>query len=267
MDRIQDFQETVWEYYARNGRTMPWRTSHTPYNVLVSELMLQQTQVARVLPKYAEFMEAFATIEVLARAPLSDVLRAWQGLGYNRRARFLHDAARYIQTEHAGVFPDTLEGLLALPGVGKNTAGAILAYAFDKPSLFIETNIRTILFHHFFEDATTVDDKELLPLLEASLPDDNFREWYWALMDYGSHLKRTAGGRLDQSRHYKKQSPLRGSIREVRGHIITALTEMVMSEAELRTRLAADDRFTVAIEGLIRDKLITRDGTTLRLTA
>lgn len=265
--RIQAFQAAVWNYYGHHARTMPWRINHSPYSVLISELMLQQTQVARVIVKYEEFTAVFPDVEVLAAASLADVVRLWQGLGYNRRARYLHETAQIIVNEHTGTFPDTLDELIRLPGIGKNTAGAILAYAFDKPSFFIETNIRTVLFHHFFEDNTVVDDKELLQLLQASLPDDNYREWYWALMDYGSYLKKTAGGRLDQSRHYKKQAPLKGSIREVRGQIVKTLAAGTMSESALRETLGADDRFTSALEGLLRDGLISRAGTNLGLTA
>lgn len=246
---------------------MPWRDKPTPYYVLVSELMLQQTQVARVVPKFAEFIEAFPSVDVLAAASLADVLRYWQGLGYNRRAKFLHEAAKVIATELGGVFPDTLEGLIRLPGIGKNTAGAILAYAFDKRSVFVETNIRTVFFHHFFDGNDQVDDREIIAKLEQTLPPDNYREWYWALMDYGTMLKAQAGGRLDRSRHYKKQSPLKGSVREVRGQIVKRLGQGDLSESDLRRDLHADDRFERALDGLIRDGLVSRKGDLLGLTA
>lgn len=267
MDQMREFQETVWAYYAQHGRSMPWRNDHSPYSVLVSELMLQQTQVSRVIPKYESFMVSFPTIGSLADAPLNDILIAWQGLGYNRRAKYLHQAAQMVVREYDGQFPITLDGLMTLPGVGKNTAGAIMAYAFDKTSIFIETNIRTVLFHHFFDGNTVVDDKELMALIQASLPVDNYREWYWALMDYGSYLKKTAGGRLDQSRHYKKQSPLKGSIREVRGQIVRELTSGPKAESSLREQLNADQRFDPALAGLIRDGLIMRTNGDLGLTA
>ena len=263
---MREFQDAVWDYYSRHGRTMPWRTRHDPYSVIVSELMLQQTQVARVIPKFEQFMAKFPSIEDLARAPLSEVIVAWQGLGYNRRARFLHETAKIITTDHGGIFPSTLIELVKLPGIGKNTAGALLAYAFDMRAVFVETNIRTALFHHFFENNTLVDDTQLIELLERILPEAHYREWYWALMDYGSHLKKTVGGRLDQSRHYKKQAPLKGSLREVRGMIIKCLTGGTVDEATLRQAIGADDRFTPALDGLIRDGLVTRDATNLRLT-
>lgn len=244
---------------------MPWRDDHSPYRVLVSELMLQQTQVARVEAKFTEFIKAFPTVNDLAGADLSDVLRLWQGLGYNRRAKYLHEAARSIVENHGAKFPDTLDELVRLPGVGRNTAGAILAYAFDRRAVFVETNIRTVFFHHYFDGRNDVSDREILAMVDATLPDTNFRQWYWALMDYGSHLKREAGGRLDVSRHYKRQLPLKGSVREVRGMIIKALNIGASDEDGLRRQLNADDRFAPALSGLIKDGLVARDGNLLRI--
>lgn len=266
MTQVEELRDIVWTYYAAHGRSMPWRLDHSPYRVLVSELMLQQTGVARVVPKFESFVTRFPDVAALARAPLADVLAAWQGLGYNRRARFLHEAARII-VRNGGRFPDTLDGLTALPGVGPNTAGAVLAYAFDRPAVFVETNLRTILFHHFFADRTDVTDRELEPLLRELLPDANYREWYWALMDYGAHLKATAGGRLDVSRHYKKQSPLKGSVREVRGLIIRSLVAGPLDEPALRHQAGDDERFGPALDGLLRDGLVSRAGDRWELTA
>lgn len=264
MTSDRDFQHAVWEYYDAHRRDMPWRTDHSPYRVLVSELMLQQTQAPRVEPKFTAFMAAFPTVEALADSSLNDVLAAWQGLGYNRRAKFLHEAAKAITK--LGYFPDTLEGLVALPGVGKNTAGAILAYAFDRPVVYVETNIRTVLFHHFFDGQADVSDSQLLEIMQANLPepeDGIYREWYWAVMDYGTYLKKTAGGRLDQSRHYKKQVPLKGSIREIRGRAVKALVEKPLTENELKQAIGYDERYEPAIEGLIRDGLIERKNGTI----
>lgn len=131
-------------------RPMPWRTDTQPYYILLSELMLQQTQVARVIPKFNESIAVLPTIEALAQAPLSQVITLWQGLGYNRRAKYLHDSAQYIVATCNSLFPSHEQELLKLPGVGKNTAGAICAYAFNQPALFIETNIRTVYIYHFF---------------------------------------------------------------------------------------------------------------------
>ena len=142
--KTTDFQELVWEKARELYRDMPWRQDVRPYYVLVSEIMLQQTQVDRVIPKFEAFIECFPTIESLAQAPLSQVLQLWSGLGYNRRAKFLHEAAKKIQREFKGIFPETFEALISLPGVGANTAGAILAYSFNYPAVFIETNVRTV---------------------------------------------------------------------------------------------------------------------------
>ena len=206
--QIETFREAVWGYYREHGRTMPWREDPSPYKVLVSELMLQQTQVSRVIPKFDAFMYTCADFASLAEKPLGDVLALWSGLGYNRRAKFLHRTAQLVVSDHAGALPDTFVELVKLPGIGKNTAGAILAYAYEQPVVFVETNIRTVYFHHFYPDAATlVSDKEIESLVAQTLDEEHPREWYWALMDYGTHLKQTAGGRLTSSKHYVKQSP------------------------------------------------------------
>lgn len=243
---------------------MPWRQDTRPYYVLVSELMLQQTQVDRVIPKFNAFIAAFPNEETLARSSLADVLKLWQGLGYNRRAKFLHEAAKKII--ELGEFPSDEKGLLELPGVGKNTAGAILAYAYNQPSLFVETNVRTVYFHHFFTDGDIVDDTQVKKLLEQTIDHEHPREFYWALMDYGSWLKRQGSGRLQQSKHYKKQSPLRGSVREIRGLIVARLADGDHTSEELARLLPQDGRFDIALAGLIQDGLVGQTGDTLHLT-
>ncbi len=263
---LEEFKELVWDKGRELFREMPWRQDTRPYYVLVSEIMLQQTQVERVKTKFAEFTTAFADIDALANAGLDEVLRLWSGLGYNRRAKFLHSAAKMIRDEYNGVFPDTLEGLLSLPGVGANTAGAILAYSFNKPSVFIETNIRTVYFYHLFEHQEQVSDKELRITVEETVDLEHPREWYWALMDYGSYLKRNGAGQNNKSKQYKKQSPLKGSIREVRGQILKALTSESIPVTQLKEQLTADERFTPALDGLLRDSLVTETDGILHLT-
>src|SRR5262249_9953194 len=153
-------------------------------------LMLQQTQVPRVQIKFAEFIQQFPTIQALAAAKLSKVVEAWHGLGYNRRAKFLWETAKKVVQDFGGELPKNVVDLQKLPGIGPNTAGAILAYAYNEPAVFVETNTRTVFIHHFFnEHSDVVGDAELRELIAASLPSDNPREWYWALMDYGAHLK------------------------------------------------------------------------------
>ena len=244
---------------------MPWRRDPSPYHVLVSELMLQQTQVARVIPKFLEFVRAFPTIEQLAAAPLAHVITQWQGLGYNRRAKYLHDSARMIVALPA--WPATRDELMQLPGVGANTAGAIMAYAYNQPSVFIETNIRTVFIHEFFPNQPMVDDNTIIAYVEATLDHDNPREWYYALMDYGAHLK-TSNNRLSQSKQHKKQSALRGSLREMRGWIIRDLTQHgPTSLVDMYDQYAHDTRVDKAVQGLVRDGLVGEQGGQISLTA
>lgn len=263
---IMDFRETVWEYYQQNARPMPWREDTQPYYVLVSELMLQQTQVDRVMPKFEAFIAAFPDVKTLAGAELSEVLKLWSGLGYNRRAKFLWHAAQMIEQEFAGVMPENAEDLQKLPGVGPNTAGAILAYAYNQPIVFIETNVRTVLFHHFFADhPEQVSDAELREVAKEALDAEHPREWYWGLMDYGTHLKKTVGGRLSQSKHYKKQSPLKGSLREMRGRILRELTIEGLVEETLKQKVAADERYELALAALLNEGLVKRSGETFHV--
>lgn len=153
--------------------------------------MLQQTQVPRVLKKYEEFLKTFPTFQSLAEAPLRDVLRVWQGMGYNRRGKYLRDAAQIVVTKYQKNFPHEPSLIDELPGIGYATACSIAAFAFNKPTIFIETNIRRVFIHHFFKDRRDIDDKELYSLVEAALDRIHPRDWYYALMDYGSYLAKT----------------------------------------------------------------------------
>jgi len=209
---------------------------------------------------------AFPNEKVLASASLAEVLKLWSGLGYNRRAKFLHEAAKKIAKSFNGEFPHTREGLLSLPGVGVNTAGAILAYAFNQPALFIETNVRTVFFHHFFADMDDVADKEIMTLLEKAIDREHPREFYWALMDYGAYLKKQGAGKIARSRHYRRQSALKGSVREVRGQIIRLLAERDETVEALKIKLMADERFELALNGLLKDGLVQQHESTLHLT-
>jgi len=260
---ISDFVRTVWEYYDEHGRhDLPWRQpdadgSFDPYKIMVSEIMLQQTQVSRVIPKYQQFLQQFPTVSALATAPLADVLQAWSGLGYNRRAKFLWQAGQYVQTQCAGVFPQTADELVALPGVGKNTAGAIAAYAYQAPTSFVETNIRTVYIHHFFADHSDVSDAALLPFITQALEQcgRSPREWYWALMDYGTFLKQTVGNVSRQSKMYAKQSVFEGSKRQVRGQVLRALAAGPQTQAELSVTVT-DDRLPVVLADLVRESML-----------
>jgi A/G-specific adenine glycosylase len=262
----QDFQDIIWQEGRERYRTMPWREDTQPYYVLVSELMLQQTQVDRVIPKFNAFIERFPDVMTLAAASLSEVLQLWSGLGYNRRARFLHEAAKRIMADFNGEFPSTYTDLLSLPGVGPGTAGALMVYAFNQPVAFIETNVRTVYFHHFFSDGELVSDAQLAPLLARTIDQEHPREFYWALMDYGSWLKRQGVGRISQSVHYKKQAPLKGSLREVRGQLVALLSIGDMTRTALEQQYQDDGRLTPALEGLVRDGLITQTNDVFHLT-
>jgi len=272
-DSIGSFLEILELYYRAHGRSdMLWRQpesdgTHEPYKILVSELMLQQTQVARVTPKFSAFIDIFPDVAALAKAQLGDVLKLWSGLGYNRRAKFLWQSARYIVDNYSGTFPSTQKELLRLPGVGPNTAGAILAYTYDHPTIYIETNIRTVIIHHFFQDRTGIADADIREVMEkilGQLDDLTPREFYWALMDYGSHLKSTVGNLNKASKSYAKQSAFAGSRRQLRGQIIRLLSVGSYSFAELLIVLD-DDRAESVLIDLESDQLIRRDNNILML--
>lgn len=220
MNNIAAFKEFIWNFYHNNRREFAWRNIDNPYYVLVSEVMLQQTQTHRVINKYEEFIAAFPTFEALAASELRDVLLVWQGLGYYRRARYLHQLAQIVVKEHGGVLPSDGQILQTLPGIGAGTAGSLGAFAYNIPTVFIETNIRTVFIHCFFHNNVSVADKELLPLIAAAVDQENPREWYYALMDYGVWLKSQHVNPSRKSAHYNKQSKFEGSDRQIRACIL-----------------------------------------------
>jgi A/G-specific adenine glycosylase len=264
--QVDDFKLLIEQKGRELYRDMPWRRDTRPYYILVSELMLQQTQVERVIPKFEAFIRAFPDESTLAQANLAEVLTLWQGLGYNRRAKYLHDSAKHIVQFYYSSFPTQVHNLLSLPGVGKNTAGALRVYAFNQPEAFIETNIRTVYFYHFFHPLDSIADNEILPLLQQTINHSQPRQFYWALMDYSSWLKRQGIKNVGQSKHYKKQSRLEGSVRQVRGQIIKQLAESGLAEAELERRVGVDERFDMALSGLVREGLVEYANGQLRLS-
>jgi A/G-specific adenine glycosylase len=256
------FRERVWDYYHQFGRDLVWRHDPTPYQVLVSEVMLQQTQVARVQVKYDEWMSRFPTLEVLALASVSEVLASWQGLGYNRRGLWLHRAAQIIHSQYEGVVPSDPGILVTLPGIGPNSAGSIAAFAYDVPVVFIETNIRRVYLHEFFPNAHDVSDAQLRPLIEATLDREFPREWYYALMDYGSHLGVSMPNPNHRSKAHRPQSKFEGSSRQVRGAILRqAIAGPITPDwlAEL------DVRATDLASVLLDEGFLTRDGLNYKL--
>lgn len=220
---VSAFQKHIYSSYHANPRPMPWRTTKDPYCIIVSEIMLQQTQVERVKTKYAEFLSAFPTLAALASAPLEDVLRVWQGLGYNRRALALKRCAEEIISRYNGQFPRDTGELESLPGIGPYTARAVAAFAFGIAEPLIETNIRTVFIHFFFHGRDKISDREIMPLVAATLDRHNPREWYYALMDFGVWLKQQHPNPGRRSRHHVQQSRFEGSNRQLRSRLLRAV--------------------------------------------
>lgn len=221
---VAEFQSMILDFYRQEGRSFPWRETRDPYAILVSELMLQQTQTERVVPKYLAWLEAFPTAADLAAAPFPQVLAAWSGLGYNRRAGYLQSACRQVMQELGGVFPSTAKELQRLKGVGAYTAGAVAAFAFNRPEVFIETNIRSVYLFFFYPDQEKVSDAQLMPLIQATVYHQDPRRWYYALMDYGAALKKSTANPNRRSHHYSRQSRFEGSLRQARGAIVRQLS-------------------------------------------
>lgn len=254
MNNITEFKEFIWDFYHQNKRDFAWRNIDNPYYIVISEIMLQQTQTHRVITKYEKFITAFPTIESLAAASLRDVLQVWQGLGYYRRARFLHQLAQKVVAEHGGILPRDPRILQTFPGIGPNTAGSICAFAFNQPTIFIETNIRTVFIDSFFREKETVSDKEILSLVAETVDQENPREWYYALMDYGVFLKSRKANPSRKSAHYTKQSKFEGSDRQIRAKILKFIVEKEdISHQDVLLHVAQD---VVRVEKIIDQLLI-----------
>jgi A/G-specific adenine glycosylase len=263
------FRKIVWNHYRAHGRyDLLWRKTKDPYKILVSEVMLQQTQVDRVAPFYTEFIKKFPTAKKLSIAPLSEVLKAWQGLGYNRRAKLLHAAAKEIV--HEGMPRDAVS-LEKLPGVGFYTARAVAAFAWNEDGIVIETNIRTAVIHHFFPENqdvqhpvlhTRVADAEIAEVLARVIPKGRAREWYSALMDYGAWLKRSGISHNARTKGYAKQTKFAGSLRQARGAILRELAKGPANEARIRGLLGDNRRaqLRTALDALCAEGLVMKDG-------
>jgi A/G-specific adenine glycosylase len=259
---INSFQQQIMHYYDENKRGMPWRDTVDPYCILVSEFMLQQTQVERVLLKYVPFITRFPDFQTLSRAGLKDVLTAWQGLGYNRRAINLKETAGKIISRHSGRVPEAFDELIRLPGIGKATAGSILAFAYNKPSVFIETNIRRVFIHFFFQDKSEIQDKEIMPIVEKTLDHENPRHWYYALMDYGAMIKKETSNPNRKSATYSRQEPFEGSNRQARGALLRhLLNNGIIEKHKLITLLGiTPDQGAKIISSLEKEGFLYRCG-------
>ena len=237
------FVERVREEGRLHHRDLPWRYLDDPYAVLVSEVMLQQTQVARVLKHWERWMALFPTVDALAAAGTADVLAQWQGLGYNRRALALKRACEECAASRGGRLPETAEELVELPGIGPATAAGVMAFAFDQPGVYLETNVRTVFLHELFPGREGVSDRELVPLVADTCPEDGARAWYYALLDYGAHLKSVTANPSRRSAHHARQSAFEGSRRQKRAELVrVVLAEPGIGEDDLARRLDAFER-------------------------
>ncbi len=264
LQTLRAFRAAVWGYWKKNGRhDLAWRKTKDPYKIFVSEVMLQQTQVPRVKEKYTEFLEEFPTVEILARTTLANALRVWSGMGYNRRAKYLRDAAKVIVEKYGGKVPKDFAALRALPGIGPYTASAVRVFAFNQPDILIETNIRATYIHHYFARAVNstigrfteqIHDKELIPIAERAAKRQDPRSWNWALMDYGTHIKKLHKNPARRSAHYVRQSKFEGSLREIRGAILKTFAQN-QEINDIRCRYK-NEQFEKALEGLVRNGLI-----------
>lgn len=256
--RKKKFVRTVRAYYRKHGRLLPWRETIDPYAIMVSELMLQQTQVDRVLPKYVAFLQQFPTVRALEQSPLKKIMLAWQGLGYNRRAVLLKKAAAIITKQYRGTFPGSVPELEDLPGIGPYSARAIAVFAYNQPHVLIETNIRAVFLHHFFPRKRSVPDQALLPLIEQTLAGREVRTWYWALMDYGSYLKKTVPNPSRRSAHHTRQASFADSDRQLRGRIVAHLTQAPPQTIAQLVQVTAFSaaRVRLCVAALIRDEIV-----------
>lgn len=259
-ENLLAFREIIWRYYDNHRRAFPWRETISPYTVLVSEVMLQQTQCSRVAKQFPPFITAFPDFAALAQAPFSEILRLWKGLGYNRRAMNLQKVAALIMDQHQGVLPKDIDELQKFPGIGKATARSIFTFAFDAQSVFIETNIRTVFLFYFFQGRTTkVHDREIEAWVAKTLDADRPRDWYYALMDFGVLLKKNGANLNHQSVHYKAQSKFTGSDRQLRGKILDFLLKNSDTERDLAKYFVDEEpRFSRILDQLCNEGLVKK---------
>ena len=287
-EKMKQLNEALFQWFKKYGRhDLPWRKTNDPYKILVSEVMLQQTQGSRALSKYDEFLKTFPSIKALAAAPLGAVLRAWSGLGYNRRAKYLWECARIVNAKYSGEFPKSFETLQELPGIGRGTAAALMSFAFGGDEPMIDTNIRRIIVRIFFLQRksshnigsisrsydTTNLDYVLYKFTKQIIPKGRGRDWNWAMMDVGA-LVCTAKhhddaacpfqklhGAVEDFQYKKPQKKFKGSDRYYRGKIIAALACAPQGLASSRMRdivKVSEQKFDAVVDGLHREGLVVR---------
>ncbi len=299
---FDELHQALLNWFSEAARDLPWRRTRDPYRILVAEVMLQQTQVDRVLPKYEAFLERFPTLQALAEAPTADVIRMWSGLGYNRRAVNLQRAAREIVARYGGIFPQDVAILVTLPGIGPYTAGAVACFAFEQDVAFMDTNIRRVIRRVFTDPADMVTERPLLELARAALPVGRGWAWNQALMELGSlictaeapacwrcplrDLCRNYAARRSSDEHLtplqprkriaeRREQPFIGSNRYFRGRIIEALRALPPGAAlalndlgpQVRPEYTPADEawLTALIRGLERDGLVVWNDAGVRL--
>lgn len=287
--RADVFQPSIRRWFRSHKRDLPWRKTRNPYHIVVSEIMLQQTQVSRVIPKYRTFLRTFPSWRSLADAPLSRVLHAWSGLGYNRRARQLQMLARTVQQEYHGKLPQAEHALRKLPGIGPYTARAIRVFAFHRRAAPQDTNINRVVRRYFFGERT-VPHAELEKKVAAVLPARDAFWWNHAMMDFGAAVctaQRPAcatcplqatckaaphflSGRIPTVRRKPQAEPFHASLRYLRGRIIHHLLHGANSVGALSGAVSRETRqpqarVRLAIQKLVAEGLVARSGKSLRL--
>ena len=257
---FEEFRAAVWTFYKKNKRDFAWRNTRNPYHIVVSEIMLQQTQTSRVTEKYENFLQQFPSFEALARASVGDVLKEWVGLGYNRRALALQGIAQKVVADYGGILPHDPLILETFKGLGPATAASIVAFAYNIPTIFIETNIRTVYLHAFFgHQQELISDKQLLPFVAGTVDQENGREWYYALMDCGVELKKLYKNPSRKSKHHAKQSKFEGSDRQIRGAVVRILTQQQRASLEELQALGYEtERLTKILDALCKEGFILR---------
>lgn len=263
------FRRLIRRHARHARRDFPWRHTYDSYRILVSEVMLQQTQTDRVVPKYKEFLATFPTLSRLAMASPARVLHCWMGLGYNRRALALRALAREVVQQTGGILPEDPAVLEKLPGIGPYTAAAVAVFSRGARVPLIETNIRRVYLKHFFPRSAKVDDRKILKLVEETLPRGDLREWYYALMDYGAFLGRTEAVNPNRrSARYRVQSRFHGSDREIRGRILELLlANKKISEVTLMNFFPnPPEQIQKVIRALIKEGFLIRSKDILRVS-
>lgn len=263
--RIVSFQHKIFSWWTTHKRDLPWRHTRDPYKIMVSEVMLQQTQVLRVIAKYREFIEVFPTVFDLAKASPAQVLRVWKGMGYNRRALYLQKAAKAIVEIYHGIFPENERELVKLPGLGTYTARALLVFAYGQDVPLVDTNIRQIIIHFFFNDQPQ-KESVIGDVAGQLVSKGKSWEWHQALMDYGAlRLARARSGSLTKVSR-KTSIPFKDSNRFYRGRIIDRLREGDIQERKLESEFKKkyrkpNDFLKAILQGLEADGLISRSKT------